>query len=185
MEKIYLSMGSNIGDRAENIISALSLLQSSAVHINRVSSFYETSPVGAKQRNFYNIALQAKTALSPRDLLAFVKQSERILGRKFSKRFGPRVIDIDILFYGGKIVKIEKKLSAGSNKSAVNLAACRPPVLFLEIPHREIQNRLFVLKPLCEIAPNLIHPVLNGKIKLILKNNLTLKNQKVKIVKNI
>lgn len=162
MKKIYLGIGSNIGDRAENIISALSFLQSNGVLINKISSFYETSPVGPKQRNFYNITALAQTSLHPQELLIFIKQAEPLLGRKASKRWGARIIDIDVLFYEAQIIKKRE----------------------LEIPHKEIQNRLFVLEPLCEIAPNLTHPVLGGKIKTILKNNLTLKNQKVKIVYN-
>jgi 2-amino-4-hydroxy-6-hydroxymethyldihydropteridine diphosphokinase len=165
--EVYLGLGSNMGDRAENIVSALSLLQSSSyVKIEKVSSFYETSPIGPKQRNFYNIAAKVKTVLSPQALLALIKQAEFLLGRKPSRRWGKRVIDIDVLFYGSKIVNFQ---------------------LPLTVPHKEIENRLFVLAPLNEIAPNFKHPVLNKKISVILKNKsfalCAQKRQKVKIIK--
>lgn len=161
MKSVYLSLGSNIGDRAENIFSALSVLQSSGVEIKKLSSFYETSAVGFNQRDFYNVAAEIGTVLLPDDLLSVLKQIEIILGRKPSKRWGPRIIDIDILFYGRCVIK---------SKS-------------LTIPHKEIQNRLFVLHPLNEIAADFPHPVLNRKINEILKKNrLTLKDQKVKII---
>lgn len=174
--KIYLSLGSNIGNRAENIISALSFLQSSGfVNILRISSFYETSAVGPKQRNFYNIAVEADTGLSPYGLLALAKHAEFLLGRlsaKNAKRWGPRIIDIDILFFGNKII------SEGSFAARLDSR--------LIIPHKEIENRLFVLCPMNELAPDFVHPVLNRKINQILKNNLlTLKDQKVKIIRNI
>jgi 2-amino-4-hydroxy-6-hydroxymethyldihydropteridine diphosphokinase len=159
---IYLSLGSNVGDRAENIVSALSFLQSSlSINIEKISSFYETSPIGPKQRSFYNIVIEAQTVLKPDKLLLFIKQVEHILGRKKSIRWGPRVIDIDILFFGRKIVD-----QAG-----------------LTVPHKELQNRLFVLIPLSEVASGFVHPVLKQKISSILcDKSLTLKCQKVKIM---
>jgi 2-amino-4-hydroxy-6-hydroxymethyldihydropteridine diphosphokinase len=178
--KTYLSLGSNMGDRAENIFCALSVLQSSGfAEIKKISSFYETSAVGPKQRNFYNIAAEAETSLSCGDLLSLVKQSEALLGRKPSKKWSPRVIDIDILFYNDEITADTDCRFCGNagNFAVVN---CSLP---LTIPHKEMQNRLFVLCPLNEIAGNFVHPVLNRKINAILKENrLTLKNQKVKII---
>jgi len=161
--KVYLGLGSNIGNRAENIISALSFLHSSGfADIKKISSFYETSAVGPKQRNFYNIAAEAETVLNPFDLLIMIKQAEGLLGRKQAKRWGPRAIDIDILFYGNKII---------SDSS-------------LKIPHKEIQNRLFALAPLSEIASDFYHPILHRKIKDIYKSGLlTLNDQKIKIIK--
>ena len=162
--KIYLGLGSNAGDRAENITSALSFLQSSGLAaVKKISSLYETSPIGPKQRSFYNAVAEAETALAPKDLLALVKQAERLLGRRVSKRWGPRIIDIDILFYGQSIVKIKN----------------------LTIPHAQILKRLFTLMPMNEIAPDFVHPTLNRKINAILNENLlTLADQKVKIIKN-
>ncbi|MDR3049595.1 MAG: 2-amino-4-hydroxy-6-hydroxymethyldihydropteridine diphosphokinase [Elusimicrobiota bacterium] len=163
--KIYLSLGSNIGDRRENLIEALSVLQSSGfAQIERISRFYETSPIGYKQRYFYNICVQAQTHLSAWDLLFLLKSIERLMGRKKAKKWSERIIDIDILFYGCQIIK-------NSN---------------LNIPHKEIENRLFVLIPLAEIAPNFKHPVLHRKIKEILKEkSLTLDCQIIKIAASV
>lgn len=160
--KIYLSLGSNIGDRAENIISALSFLRSSNfVDIKEISSFYETSHIGPKQKSFYNIVAMAKTNLNPQDLLSLIKQIEKIMGRVKTLHLGPRIIDMDILFFNKNI--IAKK--------------------YLTIPHKEIQNRLFVLIPLVEIAESFVHPTLKQKIGDILNEKLlTLRCQKVKIL---
>jgi 2-amino-4-hydroxy-6-hydroxymethyldihydropteridine diphosphokinase len=160
---IYLGLGSNLGNRGENIFAALSLMQSSLlIRIIKISSLYETSPIGPKQKSFYNIAVKAKTNLTPCDLLFFLKQLEQILGRKKTIKWGPRIIDIDILFFGKKILNN----------------------YLLSIPHKELQNRLFVLVSLDEIAKDLLHPTLNKTIHIILKEKLlTLKQQKVKIIK--
>ncbi|MCL2144593.1 MAG: 2-amino-4-hydroxy-6-hydroxymethyldihydropteridine diphosphokinase [Endomicrobia bacterium] len=172
--KIYLGLGSNIGDRAENMLFALSLLQSSGfAEIKKISSFYKTSPVGPKQRDFYNMAAEAETSLSPYGLFSLIKHAEYLIGRKESKsakRWGPRIIDIDILFFGKEIIK--------KDSFAARIAGN------IVIPHKEIENRLFVLIPLNEIAPDFVHPILNRKINAILKKNrLTLGKQKVKIIK--
>ena len=174
--KIYLGFGSNIGDRAENIVSALSFLQSSGfVEIKKNSSFYETSAVGPKQRNFYNIAAEASTNLKSADLLLLIKRAEEILGRKPSKKWTPRLIDIDILFYNDEIFNGD----AWQRRSDFDVNCSLP----LTLPHKEICSRLFVLIPMAEIAADFVHPVLNRKINEILqKNRLTLKNQKVKII---
>jgi 2-amino-4-hydroxy-6-hydroxymethyldihydropteridine diphosphokinase len=158
----YLSLGSNVGNRAYNIIFALSILQSSSfVNIKKISSFYATSPIGPQQRNFYNIAVKAETSLNPQSLLSLVKQIEEIMGRKKTLCWGPRIIDIDILFFNDFVIENDN----------------------LTIPHKEILNRLFVLIPLNEISKNLIYPVLNKKINYILSEKLlTLKLQKVKIL---
>jgi 2-amino-4-hydroxy-6-hydroxymethyldihydropteridine diphosphokinase len=159
---VYLCLGSNVGDRAENIVSALYFLQSNlSVNVEKISSFYETSSVGPKQRSFYNIVIGAQTDLKPDDLLLFIKQVEYILGRRETIKWGPRVIDIDILFFGRKVID----------------------QISLTVPHKEMQNRLFVLIPLSEIAGDFVHPVLKQKISGILYDkSLTLKRQKVKII---
>ncbi|MDR1400827.1 MAG: 2-amino-4-hydroxy-6-hydroxymethyldihydropteridine diphosphokinase [Endomicrobium sp.] len=169
VESIYLSLGSNIGDRVGNMLFASSLLQSSGlVDINKMSSFYETSPVGPKQRNFYNIVVKVQTNLNPTELLMLIKHVENISGRKKTIRWGPRIIDIDILFFGRKIVDIDVIPGVKHN---------------LFIPHRRLQSRLFVLIPLCEIAGNFVHPVLKQKISDILHDkSLTLKHQKTRII---
>jgi len=169
MKIVYLGLGSNLGDRTENITFALSLLQSSSfICIEKISSFYETSPVGPKQRSFYNVAVKARTVLNPSDLLLFVKQVERISGRKKTIKWGPRVVDIDILFF---------------DQTVIDIGVISDRKHYLVIPHKEIQNRLFVLIPLCEIAGNFVHPVLKQKISNILQDkSLTLKRQKVRII---
>ena len=142
----YLSLGSNIGNRKKNIEKALVQLEKNSIKKIKLSSFYETEPVGPVQRNFYNIAGKFKTELTPFDLLKKIKEIESLLGRKKTYRWGPRVIDIDILFYGKKIIKTEN----------------------LIIPHKEICKRLFVLIPLNEIAPNFVHVTAHKKIKTLL-----------------
>ncbi|MDR3275543.1 MAG: 2-amino-4-hydroxy-6-hydroxymethyldihydropteridine diphosphokinase [Endomicrobium sp.] len=158
---VYLSLGSNISNREENIVLALTVLQSSGfASIKKISSFYNTSPIGPKQRSFCNIAIKAQTNLNPEKLLLFIKHIEYILGRINTIKWGPRIIDIDILFFGNQVISSS----------------------FLTVPHKEIQNRLFVLVPLCEISGNFIHPVLKRKIRNILcEKSLTLKHQKVRI----
>jgi 2-amino-4-hydroxy-6-hydroxymethyldihydropteridine diphosphokinase len=214
---IYLSLGSNLGKRMENIVSALSFLQSSGfVNIIKISSFYETDPVGPKQRNFYNIVVKAQTDLSPFNLLLLVKQAEHILGRRKALRWHSRVIDIDILFFGQEIIEenidnlkklplfpticesfnlslIDNRVKAEtwsmmcSNKSndATKKYVYENGIVNLIIPHREIQNRLFVLVPLCEIEKDFIHPALKQKVSSILcERLLTLGHQKIKIIEN-
>ncbi|MDR1928806.1 MAG: 2-amino-4-hydroxy-6-hydroxymethyldihydropteridine diphosphokinase [Endomicrobium sp.] len=162
----YLGLGSNIGNRIKNIFYALSFLRdNSFISINDISSFYETSPVGYKQKYFYNAVIKVYVNIEPHDLLLYVKQIEYTLGRKKKLRWGPRIIDIDILFFGNRII------------NDINLT----------IPHKEIENRLFVLIPLNEISSNFVHPILNKKISDILINRLQIlryQNQKIKTVIN-
>ena len=162
--KVFLSLGSNIGYRARNVRAAVETIISDSHFKNvRISRFYESSPVGPKQRGFVNAALSAETGLSAAGLLKFVKETEKILGRKPRKqKWGPREIDIDILFYGKRV--LEKK--------------------GLKIPHPEIANRLFVLAPLVDIAPGLMHPVLKKTVsKLRDALLLTRSGQKIAIIK--
>lgn len=147
MTTIYLSLGSNIGNRKKNLEKALTELDKSNIKEIKISSFYETEPVGPKQRNFYNIAGKFKTNLKPQELLKTVKQIEEKLGRIKTYHWGPRLIDIDILFYGKQIVKTKN----------------------LIIPHKEIINRSFVLVPMNEIAPNFVHPANHKTIKTLEK----------------
>jgi len=145
MTTIYLSLGSNIGNRKKNLEKALIELNKSNIKEIKISSFYETEPIGPKQRNFYNIAGKFKTNLKPQELLKTVKQIEEKLGRIKTYHWGPRVIDIDILFYGKQIIKSKN----------------------LIIPHKEIINRAFVLVPMNEIAPNFVHPANRKTIKTL------------------
>ena len=136
---VYLSLGSNLGDRAVHIEKALTRLGEERVRIVRRSSFYQTEPVEFQAQGwFLNIAVEAETELMPRQLLRAIGNIEREMGRKRIVRAGPRTIDIDILLYGA---------------NAVNAAE-------LEIPHPRMTERRFVLVPMAEIAPALRHPVL-------------------------
>lgn len=160
-KKIFLAFGSNIGYRRKNIEKAIAELKKRGIHEIRLSSYYETSPLGPKQKQFINAAGIFKTNLTADELLKTLKDIEKILGRKKTLKWGPRNIDIDILFYSDIIIK---------NKNLI-------------IPHKEIQNRLFVLYPLNEIASAFIHPVEKKQIKTLLKNALTEFSDTVKILK--
>lgn len=144
MATVYIGIGSNLGDREENCLKALELLAGKNVLIKRRSAFYETEPWGVKdQPRFINMAVEAETDLPPRELLILLKDVERRLGRVEGARWGPRVIDLDILLYNGLVLK-------------------EPG---LEIPHPLMHERDFVLAPLSEIAPDVIHPVLGKSIE--------------------
>lgn len=137
---VYLGLGSNLGDRTTNLRAAAAAL-SPQVTVLRSSAVYETEPWGYQdQPAFLNQVLEAETALAPLDLLAHLKQIEITLGRAPSFRYGPRLIDLDILFYGDQVIELPG----------------------LTIPHPRLAERAFVLVPLAELAPNLIHP-LSGK----------------------
>ncbi len=136
----YLGLGSNRGDRRANLAKARELLRAAGVRIRRASKIYRTQPVGfARQRWFYNQVLEVEAALSPLELLRAVEGIESIMKRRPSFRFGPRRIDIDILLAGKKVIRTRK----------------------LIIPHPRMAERNFVLVPLSEIAPDIIHPVLH------------------------
>ena len=135
--KVTLGLGTNLGDRAENLRLAIQLL-APTVAVGKISSIYETAPWGfADQPAFYNLALIGETELGPRELLSFVKHVEARMGREKTFRYGPRQIDIDILFYENEAVQTES----------------------LTIPHPRYKERRFVLEPLCEIAPDGADPV--------------------------
>jgi 2-amino-4-hydroxy-6-hydroxymethyldihydropteridine diphosphokinase len=138
---IYLSLGSNLGDREANLASAIEALANTGVSVLSRSSFYETEPVDfLAQPWFLNCVVAAETALPPRDLLDALQSIERKLcSRKLVPR-GPRLIDLDILFYGAEVIH-----EAG-----------------IEIPHPRLAERRFVLVPLAEIAPELRHPVVGA-----------------------
>ena len=144
--EIYLALGSNLGDRMGNLASAVEHL-SQKVNIKKVSTVYETEPVYYKEQPLYlNAVLSAVTELEPSDLLRFVKSIESDLGRQPSFRNAPRTIDIDILFYGDQVAETAE----------------------LIIPHPRIAERAFVLVPLAEIAPGLVHPVLQKRVSELL-----------------
>ncbi len=135
----YLSLGSNLGDRAANIERALALLATSGVRTIRRSLLYKTEPVEfTAQGWFLNLAVEVETGLMPRQLLHAIRNVEQEMGRRRIVRAGPRILDIDILLYGTSIVRTAE----------------------LEIPHPRMAERRFVLVPVTELAPNLRHPVL-------------------------
>jgi 2-amino-4-hydroxy-6-hydroxymethyldihydropteridine diphosphokinase len=135
--QIYLGLGSNLGDREANLDAARQVLPP-AVSLERCSPIYQTSPWGyADQPDFLNQVVGGLTALPPQDLLATLKTIEKTLGRRPSFQYGPRRIDIDILLYGDWVLDTDG----------------------LQIPHPHLHERAFVLVPLCDLVPNLLHPV--------------------------
>jgi 2-amino-4-hydroxy-6-hydroxymethyldihydropteridine diphosphokinase len=136
----YIGLGSNLGDRKQNLAQALKLMPKHLV-IEQISCIYETEPVGYEQQPlFLNAVCRISTELSPQQLLGLAKEIEAKLGRMPGFPNAPRPIDIDILFYGDKVFS-DKELT---------------------IPHPRLAERAFVLVPLAEIAPGLVHPE-NGK----------------------
>ena len=137
---VYLGLGSNVGDREEYIEQALFLLEKNpSITVTRRSTNYETEPEGGgDQPPFINAAVEIKTTLSAQKLLEICQEIETALGRERETEWGPRTMDIDILLYSDQIISDEK----------------------LQIPHPLMHERLFVLKPMREIAPHVMHPVL-------------------------
>jgi 2-amino-4-hydroxy-6-hydroxymethyldihydropteridine diphosphokinase len=143
---VYFGLGSNMGTREENLDRALELL-SQRMRLGKVSSIYDTDPLGnVNQPRFLNMVCQAFTRLSPEGLLALAKGIESKMGRH-GKSGEPRPIDIDILLYGDKVMETPE----------------------LIIPHPKLMERAFVLIPLVEIAPDLVHPVSGKTMKELLK----------------
>lgn len=139
---VYFSLGSNLGNRQENLDRALKLI-SERMRMGKVSSIYDTEPIGPiAQPRFLNLAAEAFTNLKPEGLLLMVKGIEQKMGR-YSRTGEPRIIDIDILLYGDTVMKTPS----------------------LTIPHAEMHKRSFVLIPLAEIAPDVMHPVLKKSVK--------------------
>lgn len=139
LETVYLSLGSNLGDREGHLRNALARLEAAEVRILRRSSVYETEPQDLRDQPwFLNLVVEAETRLFPLQLLARLQDIEREMGRRRITPKGPRTIDLDILFYGTFVVNTKE----------------------LQVPHPRLDQRRFVLEPLAEIAPNLRHPVI-------------------------
>lgn len=135
----YLSIGSNMGDKKENLMQAIRLLEADEeTTVIRQSAFIQTEPYGyTDQDEFLNGALELQTLRSPEELLELIGQIEQRLKRERVIHWGPRTIDLDIILYNDEVIQTEK----------------------LTIPHVEMAKRMFVLEPLCEIAPYAVHPV--------------------------
>jgi 2-amino-4-hydroxy-6-hydroxymethyldihydropteridine diphosphokinase len=147
--KVFIGIGTNLGDRSKNIEEALNNLKLKEVTIVHQSPIYETEPYGlTDQPKFLNCAIETNTTLSPQELLETLLKIEKKMGRERKIPWGPRIIDLDILFYGDLVVNEES----------------------LIIPHPDLQNRFFVLKPLSDIAPEFLHPVSKKTIKQMLKD---------------
>ncbi len=148
MNKAYLSLGSNRGDRMANLEKAIKLLGEWAGNITRVSSLYETPPWKmSDETNFMNQVLLIETKLDANELMDIIIQIELIMGRvRTTKGYEPRIIDVDIIFYNEQIINNDR----------------------LTIPHPLIQERRFILHPLNEIAPEFMHPVLKKSIGQLL-----------------
>ena len=146
MTTVFIALGTNLGERLANLRDAIDALAPD-VRILRESTIYETPPWGyTDQPSFLNMVVQAETSLSARALLDYLKKREDELGRVKNFRYGPRHIDLDILFYDALVLDEDR----------------------LQIPHPRLHERAFVLVPLAELAPDLIHPVLEKDVKSLL-----------------
>lgn len=161
MALVYLGLGTNIGNKRKNMVTAAALLAERAGDVLSLSSFYETEPWGfASENTFLNAALELETDCSPMELLRLTQQIEREMGRtqKSDGSYHDRIIDIDILLYGNEVVHHED----------------------LVVPHPLMQQRLFVMQPLAEIAPSLVHPVLQKSMYDLYMDLLDGKDSEVK-----
>jgi 2-amino-4-hydroxy-6-hydroxymethyldihydropteridine diphosphokinase len=146
-EIVFLSLGSNVGDREKNLRAAIAALPELGVQIKKVSSIYETEPVDLlEQPWFLNCVVQGETSVPPAGLLKELRELERRMGSKKLVARGPRLIDLDILVYGRQTIDSPE----------------------LQVPHPRMHLRRFVLAPLAEIAPNLKHPSWSGTAALLL-----------------
>lgn len=151
MNTVYLSIGSNLGDKKKNLKAAIDLIRlDDRIRLAGVSNFYKTEPQNFKDQNwFVNAVLKIKTSLEPEPLLSVIHGIEKKLDRDGKPfRFGPRIIDLDIIYYEDRIFKTEN----------------------LEIPHPRMHERCFVLIPMCDIGAEAIHPVLKLRPDELLKN---------------
>ncbi|MEM7008076.1 MAG: 2-amino-4-hydroxy-6-hydroxymethyldihydropteridine diphosphokinase [Thermodesulfobacteriota bacterium] len=148
MSLVYISIGSNLGDRIENCKKAIDEMGAFS-KVVKVSSFYETEPVGKEdQPEFINLAAEIDTELPPYELLSELNKIEHKLGRERHEKWEPRIIDLDIIFYDDLLSKNDG----------------------LQIPHPRAHLRRFVLEPICEIDPEFVHPEYKLTVSELLKN---------------
>lgn len=160
IHEVYLSIGSNVGDKSANLDAAVKLMDCHKdISVTTVSSYYKTQPQNYTDQDwFVNAAVKIKTGLDPQSLLDAVKRLEADLDKKGKPfRFGPRIIDLDIIYYADHIFKSQQ----------------------LEIPHPRMHERCFVLVPLCDIGPNITHPVSGLTPDELLENIEKQETQKV------
>lgn len=147
MNSAYLLTGGNVGDRLQNLTTAAKNIADHCGPVIHASSIYETEPWGnSLQPAFLNQVLMVDTSLSARALLNQILRIEETMGRKRKEKYGPRIIDIDLLFYNSDIIRLPH----------------------LHVPHPEMLNRRFVMQPLEEIAPEFVHPVFQLPLKKLL-----------------
>lgn len=148
MKEVYLLIGGNMGDREANLRSAARAIEKTCGNIRSESSVYETEAWGLHDQDaFLNQVIEIETRHDPEELLKQILQIEETMGRKRLVKNGPRLIDIDILFYANQVIEQEG----------------------LKVPHPRIQDRRFVLEPLNEIAPKMVHPLFHKSISQLLK----------------
>lgn len=146
MSRAYVALGSNLGDRDENLHTALKHLQENGVEVIKTSTFIETEPYGVTdQPGFVNAVCQVETELAPLELLRLLLNIEQEMGRVRLRRWGERNIDLDLLLYEDAVLESAE----------------------LTLPHPDMQNRDFVLIPFAEITGEVVHPVLGKTIKLL------------------
>ncbi len=148
MNIAFLLTGGNMGDRKETLAKAKELIAAQCGTVVKASALYETAAWGnTNQPAFINQALKIETSLTARQLMRRLLKLEKLLGRVRKEKYGPRIIDIDILLFNGEIHNYQ----------------------LLQLPHPEMQNRRFALLPLVEIAPDIVHPVLKKTTRQLLK----------------
>jgi 2-amino-4-hydroxy-6-hydroxymethyldihydropteridine diphosphokinase len=158
MVEAFVGLGSNLGERKKNIENAIRLLtETGEVDLLDRASYYETEPVGPVQPWFINTAIKIETSATPEELLGLCKDVERRIGRVDSFHWGPRLVDLDLLLVKGQVVDEER----------------------LKLPHPQMENRRFVLLPMVELEPDMVHPTL----KIPLEKLLTDTEEDKKVIK--
>jgi 2-amino-4-hydroxy-6-hydroxymethyldihydropteridine diphosphokinase len=159
--RAFIGLGSNVGDRLARLRGAVRALREfPSTRVAALSPVYETSPVGPRQRDFLNMAVDVRTSLDPDALLARLKETEAELGRRSRRKWGPREIDLDLIFYGGRVVRRKT----------------------LRVPHPRLAERKFVLLPLSRLAPRFKDPVTGATVAALLRR-LTAPDQRIKVFK--